>query len=134
MKIVPWIMLNLSLQFTFLSVKKICSILIFLFAKWVTICKKNLDNRTHVLVYDWYFQSYLGLRISLVNHLESVLVLRMKNLYKNAQARWGTKLENQEVKIFVMTPKWSSLFLRVVQSCYFYGGAQRFQMTKTRQK
>ena len=51
-----------------------------------------------MLVYDWYFQSYLGLRISLVNHLESVLVLRWKT-YKNAQPRWGTKLENQEGKI-----------------------------------
>ena len=60
--------------------------------------KKKLDNRTHVLVCDWYFQSYLGLRISLVNHLESVLVLRWKT-YRNAQPRWGTKLENQEGKI-----------------------------------
>lgn len=78
--------------------QKICSTLNFLFAKWVTICKQKLDNRTHVLVCDWYFQSYLGLRISLVNHLESVLVLRWKT-YKNAQPRWGTKLENQEGKI-----------------------------------
>ena len=76
--------------------QKICSTLNFLFAKWVTICKQKLDNRTHVLVCDWYFQSYLGLRISLVNHLESVLVLRMKNLYKNAQPRlWAHKIPDK---------------------------------------
>ena len=63
--------------------------------------KKSINEHMCYVVCDWYFQSYLGLRISLVNHLESVLVLSWKTYIKMHSHDYGltkflTKLENQE--------------------------------------